>query len=61
MQAGRQIGDATWRARLHATVARFGGETVIEAMWDLRKCFEATQVEDQVLKNRSLEFLHVNN
>ena len=40
MQQGRQIGDAAWRARVRALDATDRGRTVIEAMWDLRKCFE---------------------
>ena len=43
MQAQRHVGDAAWRARMRATLSHFRKHTVIEAMWDLRMCFEHVQ------------------
>ena len=43
MQPGRQVGDVVWRSRVQALSGHQSQDTVIEAMWDLRKCFEHVQ------------------
>ena len=40
MSPGRRVGDGTWRHKVLARLDANKGDTVLEGLWDVQKCFE---------------------